>query len=105
MTYKVEKPSTEMADAVQAQASCNAENGKRSKRSTGVSDLDELGNGESGTIIIILRHQPISRRVVGGHQDPFVHVSTFRRKNTTTRRWRERGDDEANAASNIKISQ
>lgn len=57
--------------------------GKRSKRSTGVSDLGELGNEESGTIIIILRHQPISRRVVGGHQDPFVHVSTFRRKNTT----------------------
>lgn len=57
--------------------------GKRSKRSTGVSDLG-VGNGESGTIIIILRHQPISRRrVVGGHQDPFVHVSTFRRKNTT----------------------
>lgn len=57
--------------------------GKRSKRSTGVSDLGELGNGESGTIIIILRHQPISSRSGGGHQDPFVHVSTFRRKNTT----------------------
>lgn len=81
-----------MADAVQAQASCNAENGEKVKALNRCFGFSQSAGG----LLVAIKTLLYTSALSGGRT---------RRTTTTTTRWRERGDDEANAASNIKISQ